>query len=219
MPDLYPLLDAVRTAYADWGYALVFLGALLENTILLGLILPGGTVVLLGAVYAQQGEMSLPLVLLLAWTGMVLGTSFDYLLGRFGLRRLLAGRRLMEKLEPRLAEAERYLERYGAVAFLLAHFIGHIRSFLAITAGTSRLPVRRFLLYEGTAALVWNGAFVGAGYLLGEHTEQLQRLLSGAGLVAALAAALLYIAYRIVRRRRAAERSPLSAANRVAERR
>jgi len=218
MPDLYPLLDAVRAAYAEWGYALVFLGALLENTILLGLILPGGTVVLLGAVYAQQGAMSLPLVLLLAWTGMVLGTSADYLLGRFGLRRFLAGRLLMTKLEPRLAEAERYLERYGAVAFLLAHFIGHIRSFLAITAGTSRLPIRRFLLYEGTAALVWNGAFVGAGYLLGENTEQLQRLVSGAGLTAVVVACALYVVYRVIRRKRAGEKhSAINAANRVAD--
>lgn len=202
MPDLQTMLDAVRAAYLDWGYALVLLGALLENTVLLGLVLPGGTIVLLGAVYAQQGAMSLPLVLALAWVGMVLGTSADYLLGRFGIRRVLGGTRLMIKLDPGLREAERYLERYGPWAFLLAHFIGHVRSFLAITAGTSRLPYRKFLLYEGIAALVWNGAFVGAGYLLGENTEQLQRLLSGAGLVAALMVVALYLGYRLVRRHR-----------------
>jgi membrane protein DedA with SNARE-associated domain len=201
MPEIQPILDAVRAAYLDWGYPLVLAGALLENTILLGLILPGGTVVLLGAVYAQQGEMSLTLVLVLAWIGMVLGTSIDYLLGRYGLRRALNGTRLMAKLEPGLAEAERYLERYGAWAFLLAHFIGHIRSFLAITAGTSKLPYRRFLLFEGIAALVWNGLFVGAGYILGENTELLQRLLSGAGLVAVLMVIAVYAGYLLLRRR------------------
>ncbi len=204
MPDIQTFLDAVRAAYLDWGYALVLAGALLENTILLGLVLPGGTIVLLGAVYAQQGAMSLPLVLLLAWIGMVLGTSCDYLLGRYGVRRLLAGTRLMAKLDPGLAKAERYLERYGPWAFLLAHFIGHTRSFLAITAGTSHLPYRRFLLYEGIAALVWNSAFVGAGFVLSENVEQLQRLLSGGGVIVVLVALVLYVGNRLLRRRRRA---------------
>jgi membrane protein DedA with SNARE-associated domain len=47
---------------------------LLENTALLGLVLPGGSLVLLRAVYAQQGAMTRPLVLVLGWLGMVLGT-------------------------------------------------------------------------------------------------------------------------------------------------
>src|SRR5918911_2451723 len=42
MPDLSQVIDALRAAYDSWGYPLVLLGALLENTALLGLVLPGG---------------------------------------------------------------------------------------------------------------------------------------------------------------------------------
>ena len=197
MPDLSQVLDALRAAYETWGYPLVLIGALLENTALLGLILPGGSLVLLGAVYAQQGSMALPLVLALGWLGMVLGTSLDYALGRWGLRSALGHTRLMARLQPRLAAAERFLERYGAWALLLAHFIGHVRSFVAITAGTSRLPYRRFLLYEAVAALAWNLLFVGAGYVIGENLGLLQRLMGGAGLAVALVAAAIYAGYRL----------------------
>jgi membrane protein DedA with SNARE-associated domain len=204
MPDLHTLLDGLREAYEMWGYPIVFLGAMLENTILLGLILPGGTLVMLGAVYAHDGSMALPLVLLLAFLGMVTGTSLDYALGRLGLQSALSRTRFAPRLEPRLAQAERFLERRGAWAFLVAHFIGHIRSFVAITAGMTRLPVRRFLLYEGTAALVWNGVFVGVGYAVGENLEQLQQLMSRAGLVIGVAAVLCYVVYRVAHYRRAA---------------
>lgn len=200
MPDLHHLIDALRAAYDTWGYPLVLVGALLENTALLGLVLPGGSLVMLGAVYAQQGTLALPLVLLLGWLGMVLGTSLDYALGRWGLRSTLGRTRLVARWEPKLAEAERFLERYGVWALLLAHFIGHVRSFVAITAGASRLPYRRFILYEAVAALAWNIVFVGAGYLVGENLGLLQRFMGAAGVAVAAACVIAYLAYRLRRR-------------------
>lgn len=208
MPDLHDLVDGLRDAYATWGYPIVFLGAMLENTILLGLVLPGGALVVLGAVYAHQGSMALPAVLLLAWLGMVAGTSIDYVIGRLGLQSALHRVRLGSRLDPHLRKAKQYLERYGAWAFLLAHFIGHIRSFIAITAGTSQLPYRRFLLYEGIAALVWNLLFVGAGYVLGENVDRLQQIMGRAGIGVALAAVVAYGLYRLARRTRRSNHVP-----------
>jgi membrane protein DedA with SNARE-associated domain len=173
---------------------------ILENTALLGLVLPGGSLVLLGAIYAQRGAMALPLVLVLGWLGMVLGTSLDYALGRWGLHTTLGRTRLMARLEPKLAAAQRFLARHGAWALVLAHFIGHVRSFVAITAGASRLPYRRFLLYEGIAALAWNLVWVTAGYLVGEHLDALQRFVGGSGLALVVLALVAYVVYRLVAR-------------------
>jgi membrane protein DedA with SNARE-associated domain len=156
---------------------------------------------LLGAVYAHDGTLSLPLVFLLGWFGMVAGTSLDYALGAWGARTLLTRLGLSKRLEPRLDEAERHLQRRGLLTFLGAHFIGHVRSFVAITAGASGLPYRRFLLFEGIAALAWNLVFVGIGYIAGSNLETLQRLLSTGGLVIGSTVVVLYLAYRTVRRR------------------
>lgn len=198
--DTQALLDTVRDAYTTWGYPIVFMSAMLENTALLGLVLPGGALIMLGAVYAQQGTLEAPAVLLLAWVGMVAGTSLDYALGRLGIRSMLAGTRLGNRLSPKLHQAELHLSRHGAWAFLLAHFAGHVRSFLAITAGMSGLPFRRFLLYEGPAAFVWNVAFLVAGFLLGEHLDQLQRYM-GAWAAALIVLLTAWVAYRLIRRR------------------
>lgn len=197
MLDPHHLIDALRLAYVTWGYPIVLLGAMLENTALLGLVLPGGSLVLLGALYAQQGLMALPLVLLMGWLGTAAGASLDYAMGRWGLYTALGHTRLLRRLEPRLHKTEHFLERHGAWAFLLAHFIGHVRSFVAITAGASQLPFRRFLLYEGMAALAWNLLFVGLGYTIGEHLGLLQRLMGGAGAALIGVALLGYIGYRV----------------------
>jgi hypothetical protein len=54
MPDLHHVVDALRTAYDTWSYPIILIGALLENTALLGLVLPGGSLVLLGAGAGRQ---------------------------------------------------------------------------------------------------------------------------------------------------------------------
>jgi len=190
------LMDLLRGAYGAWGYPIILAGALLENTALLGLVLPGGSLVLLGAVYAQQGVLSLPLVVACGWIGMILGTSADFALGRWGVRSSLWRTHGQARLEPKLAEAGRFLVRHGVWALLVAHFIGHVRSFVAITAGMSRLPYRRFLFYEAIAALAWNLVWVLAGYLVGTNLGLLQRFAGGAGLALLLAAGIGYATYR-----------------------
>jgi membrane protein DedA with SNARE-associated domain len=129
---------------------------------------------------------------------MVLGTSLDYAMGRWGLHATLGRTRLMARLEPKLAAAQRFLARHGAWALVLAHFIGHVRSFVAITAGASRLPYRRFVLYEGIAALAWNLVWIMAGYLVGKHLDALQRIVGGTELALVVLALIAYVAYRLV---------------------
>jgi membrane protein DedA with SNARE-associated domain len=67
----------------------VFLGTLGENTAFPGLLLPGNSLALLGAMYARLGTLQLGWVILLATLGTVLGYHIDYLFGRFVLARLI----------------------------------------------------------------------------------------------------------------------------------
>src|SRR5258708_12828967 len=78
-------IDLLAQLYDQYGYILVFLGSLGENTALLGLVLPGSTLALLGAVYARLGTLNLGWVIFFAWLGTVLAYHADYLFGRFVL--------------------------------------------------------------------------------------------------------------------------------------
>ncbi len=200
MTWLQDLADSLRGAYGTWGYLIILVGALLENTALLGLLLPGGALVLLGAVYAQQGMLSLPLVFLFGSLGMIVGTSIDFALGRWGVRSTLWRMRSHPRLDAKLIEAKHFLLRHGVWALLLAHFIGHIRSFVAITAGMSRLPYGRFLSYEVIAALAWNLVWVTLGYVVGTNLGVFQRYMSGVGLGLVVAAVIGYFVYRHLHR-------------------
>src|SRR5437588_11329253 len=81
-------IERLGEFYNDYGYLTVFLGTLGENTALLGLLLPGNSLALLGAVYARLGTLNLGWVILLATLGTILGYHIDYFLGRFVLARV-----------------------------------------------------------------------------------------------------------------------------------
>ena len=211
MFDLDGWLNALEALYAQWGYLIVFLGTFAENTALLGLLLPGSTLALLGAFYAQQGALNLAWVIVFAWLGTVLGYHADYLVGRLLLTRLMGrwggsalGRRL--RLAARLRLGQRLLARHGGKAILLSHVVGHVRSFIALSAGATRMSYRRFLAFELVAALLWNTAFCLLGYFLGTERERLQLLLEGAGWVVLALLVAAYLGWRLLRARRSAHR-------------
>jgi membrane protein DedA with SNARE-associated domain len=194
MPDFGQLFDGIyiwlRDNYAAYGYLIVLIFAYLENTIIMGLILPGGTFVILGGVFAAQGQLSLPLVILTGWVGMWLGTSTDYWIGRAGAWRLIEKTRLRRWLEPGLKEASLLLKEKGGTAIFMGHLLGQIRTFVAVTAGIVKMPFQKFGLYEFFAAGMWNLMYIGAGYFIGgsiDRIENIFQIMAGVAVVVALA--------------------------------
>jgi membrane protein DedA with SNARE-associated domain len=205
MLDVNQWIDTLANLYDEYGYLIVFLGTFCENTALLGLLLPGGTLALLGAFYAQQGVLSIGWVIVFAWIGTVLGYHVDYLIGRLLLAHMAGqwqntwlGRRL--RLAARLRRGRMFLARHGGKAILLSHIVGHVRSFVALSAGTTRMSYRRFLAFELVAALLWNTAFCALGYFAGTERDRLQLLVERSGWAALAALIVLFVAWRVVRR-------------------
>jgi membrane protein DedA with SNARE-associated domain len=201
MLPLYEWTRALGTFYDQYGYLVVFFGTLSENTALLGLVLPGNSLALLGAFYARQGMLNLGWVIFFAWIGTVLGYHVDYLLGRYALVHVMTrwsksrlGQRL--RLSGRIRLARRMLARHGGKAILLSHTIGHMRSFIALTAGITRMNYLRFLLYEVIAALLWNSAYSMLGYMIAGEFRRLQVIIERSGSIMLALFVLLFLVWR-----------------------
>ena len=192
--------------YNHYGYLSVFLGTLGENTALLGFLLPGNSLALLGAVYARLGTLNLGWVIFLASLGTILGYHIDYLLGRFILARVASnwstsrlGRRI--RLAGRLRLARMLITKHGGKAILISHLAGQLRSFVALSAGMTRMNYPRFLGYELLAATLWNTAFCLLGFSLASHIDILQMLIERGGWVLFGVLVLFFLAWRLFRQR------------------
>ncbi|MSQ43639.1 MAG: DedA family protein [Chloroflexi bacterium] len=195
----HPVLHAL----GNHSYLLVFFGSFLENTVVLGFLLPGGVAVALASAAGREVDASLPFLVALGAAGMCCGAVFDYWLGRIGAERVLL-RPWVGRLGPyllgKLDEAKPHIHKHGWWMMLVVHAFGHGRSSLALAAGASRLSLVRFLLMEAPAALLWSGAFVGGGYFLGGEWRRVTWVMNRMGWMGAAFAAFACLVWWYRRR-------------------
>jgi membrane protein DedA with SNARE-associated domain len=155
--------EAAHSLFEDYGYWVVFFGTLCENTLLVGLIVPGALVVILAGLAAEEGSISAPLAVAIAWAGTVLGDTISYCMGRFGWSKF--GHLPMFK-DVNLKVREPLLKR-GALFVLVYHFAGYTRVVGPTAAGFLKMPYYQWAPADYGGALLWVGAYMGIGYGLG----------------------------------------------------
>ncbi|MFD0687145.1 DedA family protein [Actinomadura fibrosa] len=170
--------------------------------------LPSEVILPLAGFTAAQGRMSLVAALLWTTAGSVAGALALYgigaLIGRDRIRRLVARLPLVKLAD--LDRTEAWFARHGAKAVFFGRMIPIFRSLISVPAGVERMRMGTFLLYTALGSLLWNTAFVLAGYGLGDNwrtVEQYVGIYSKLVVALVAAGALAFVAVRIVRSRRA----------------
>jgi len=159
----------------QWGYLVIFLGALLESAAFLGLVIPGESLVLVTGFLAAQGVLDLDVLLVTVAIGAALGDSIGYEMGRrMGRPALLRYGSHFGLTDARVEQADAFFARHGSKAVFLGRFVGFARAIVPFLAGSSGMPYRNFLPYNLFGAALWSSAVVLLGYFLGAgwHTAQ-----------------------------------------------
>ena len=144
---------------SDYGYAAVFVGSLLE----------GETILVLAGFAAQQGYLSLPAIVGIAFVGGTLGDQVFYWLGR------TAGRPLLNRLPHAATRARRVNElllRFDAPLIVGIRFMYGLRILGPIVIGMSDVPPWRFAAFNIIGAAVWAPLVAGVGYGFGQTLER-----------------------------------------------
>ena len=156
-------VDFARDLFEDYGYWVVFFGTLSENTLLVGLIVPGAIVVILAGISAQSGDISLPIAYVLGLAGTIIGDTLSYCMGRFGwsrFRHLAIFKDVDEKVRKPLLEK-------GVMFVLLYHFAGYTRVVGPTASGFLKMPYKKWALVDHAGAALWIAGYMGIGYALG----------------------------------------------------
>jgi len=174
----------VVLAMPAWAvYGAVAALAFGESAAFVGLVLPGETALLLGGVVAASGRISLPLMIVLAIVAAIVGDSVGYEIGRFGglaIRGSRAGRFIGVQ---RWERAETFMTRHGGWAVFSGRWVGLMRALVPALAGMTRMPYRRFLLFNVAGAALWATTVVVGGYLAGASWQRAQAYLGQASVV------------------------------------
>ena len=175
------------------------LGMFCETTILIGLLIPGDTIVLV----ASTGVSSPPQyvgMLAAVIIGSLSGESVGFLLGRwFGHR--IRGSKLGRRLgEGNWVRAERYLERRGGFAVFASRFLPVLHALVPLTVGMTQWRYRRFIAWTAPACVVWAAAYVTVGTLAAGGYRQISAQLHWAGYLFAGAVVVFFVTALLIRR-------------------
>jgi membrane-associated protein len=167
----------------------------------LGLPLPASLLLLAGGAFAGGGQFGLAELLCGAFAGAVTGDLLGFWIGRRGGEGALArwGGRLRISPET-VARGERTFARWGGLSVLLTRFLlTPLGPVINVVAGTSRYPVRSFVLYDALGEGIWVALYVGLGLFFSTNWDVLASLLGNATLLLTLLVITVVVGFLLVR--------------------
>src|SRR5579883_1076435 len=154
-----------------YGYWAVLFFVAIEST---GIPFPGETMLLVAAITAgTTHKLSIPIVILAAACGAILGDNVGFWVGREGGYRLLRRYGRYIHLEERRLKLGQYLfMKHGGKVVFFGRFVAVLRAWAAFLAGTNRMPWPRFLVYNVAGGTLWATLYGLGGYVLGNNIHR-----------------------------------------------
>ncbi|WP_353809790.1 DedA family protein [Agromyces sp. SYSU T00194] len=193
------VLDSVASVDPVLRTFLAGLAIMLETSVLIGLVVPGDTIVLVSST-GVEGPVQFVALALTVIVGALAGESIGFAIGRwFGphLRASRVGRWIGASNWHR---AQTYLERRGGIAVFLSRFLPVLHSLIPLTVGMSTMSYRRFLAWTAPACVIWSFAYVGAGSAAAGGYRELSDELHWAGYLFVAAIVVFALVVLLVKR-------------------
>ena len=162
------LIHVLSQVVTGWlGYALLAGVVFAETGLLVGLFLPGDSLLFTIGAVAGAGELDIIPICALLVTASILGDQSGYFLGH------RAGPSIFSRPDSRLFKQEyvmrtqHFYEKHGGKTLIYAKFVPIVRTFAPFMAGVGRMRYSRFLSFNVFGGLGWVLSMTLAGYNLG----------------------------------------------------
>lgn len=186
---------------ADHAYTVLFFWVLLEQA---GLPVPSVPILLAAGAMARTGRVSLPLAISLALLASLIADYGWYELGRRkGMRVLNFLCKMSLEPDSCVRQTESMFAKQGLRSLIVAKFIPGLGTAAPPLAGVFRLPLGKFLFFDGIGTFLWAGLFVTLGAAFQKQLKEVEEMISRVGgslLVAAIIALVLYLTWKFVKR-------------------
>jgi membrane-associated protein len=178
MEFLYEILTGAYSldALIQWGgYILLVAIVFTETGLLVGLFLPGDSLLITAGLLAGAGILNIWWLNALLIAAAIVGDSTGYAIGtRLGPRIFTREKSLL--FNPKhVVRTQRFYEKYGPKTIVIARFVPIIRTFAPVLAGVGQMRYRRFVTYNVVGGIGWVASMTGAGYVLGQTVPNISK--------------------------------------------
>ena len=149
------------------GYLGIAIIIFAESGLLIGLFLPGDSLLFIAGLLAAGGFLSIAPLVALVVIAAILGDSVGYWFGAN------VGTNLFKRKDSRFFKQEyvtrmkRFFEHYGARAIVLARFVPIVRTLAPVLAGVGNMRYGRFVKFNALGGFFWGSGMTLLGFFLG----------------------------------------------------
>lgn len=160
-------IQTLTNYFLEYGAFYIYLIVLLEYLNLPGF--PAGVIMPLAGIWAANGDISFPMVMLLSVAAGLTGSWALYMLGRLGGPKVIGFYfKKFPKQQPLIEEKIKMLREKGCIGVFVSKLLPMVRTIISIPAGMVQMDFMKYTISSAAGIFLWNLAFVGAGYFFGE---------------------------------------------------
>ncbi len=164
-------------------YLSVFAIIFSETGILACFFLPGDSLLFSLGLFAQQGIISLPTVILVLALAGFFGNLLGYQIGKF-LRDKHHKTKFLKRIpDKHIEKTERFYKIHGSWTVVLARFVPVVRTVAPFLAGVSKMNYRKFVALSLLGAIFWASIVTSAGFFFGSMFDVSYVVYVGLGLM------------------------------------
>ena len=160
-------LDGFIQGYGAWVYVLLFVIVFCETGLVVTPFLPGDSLLFTAGALCGDGRLNFWLVAVLLLIAAILGDTVNYYIGSRFRDIFRAGGTVPLVKPAHLERTQRFFDKYGGKAIVLARFVPIVRTVAPFFAGVGSMNYRKFIYFNVLGALLWVGICTGAGYVFG----------------------------------------------------
>ncbi len=159
-------LAVITTQYGLLTYGILFLVIFMETGLVVTPFLPGDSLLFAAGALAAMGDFNILILYGLMLLAAIGGDTVNYWLGSFLGREVFDGRSKLFK-KAHLDQAEKFYEKHGGKAIVLARFVPIVRTFAPFVAGVSKMHYGNFISYNIIGGIAWVSLFLFTGFWFG----------------------------------------------------
>ena len=149
-----------------------------ESGMLIGIFLPGDSLLFAAGIFAGQGFFPLWLLIVVGIIAAVIGDTFGYWFGRkFGPKVFVKEESFFFK-KSHILKTEVFYAKHGKKTVAIARFVPIVRTFAPIMAGIGNMDYKTFLRWNIIGSIIWIVVFSSAGYFLNKILPDSEKLLT-----------------------------------------
>ncbi len=157
------------------GYIGVFAAVFAESGLLVGMFLPGDSLLFTAGFLASQSVLNFPLLLVVTFVAAVAGDTTGYITGKRYGHKVFKKDDALFLNKKHIERSEAFYAKHGGKTLILARFTPVVRTIAPILAGVGKMTYRKFFVFNLIGAFLWAVGVTSLGYFLGSVIPDVER--------------------------------------------